>query len=205
MKTKKLQQGLTLIEILIGTTIFAITLTLAAGVFSSSIKYQKKAEVARELDHQVRSAIDSIANDIRNSSRKVNDNYYYFMVLDQFNNSTTSGDILTIAVGDNEIREYYLDTYQHLKVKSWINRRGGPTRGSRQITGRNIRVTDLEFIASPAKVAGVNQVAPESSSYPWVTIKMTAQYDDAKGQKELETEVVQVQTTITPRDFKFWY
>jgi len=205
MKDKKLQQGLTLIEILIGTTIFAITLTLAAGVFSGSIKYQKKAEVARELDHQVRSAIDSITNDIRNSSRKVNNNYYYFMVLDEFNNSTTSGDVLTVAVGDNEIREYYLDNYQHLKVKTWINKRGGSTRGSRQITGKNIKVTDLEFYAHPAKVAGASQVAPESSSYPWVTIKMTAQYDDARGQTELETEIVQVQTTVSPRDFKFWY
>jgi len=205
MKAKKLQQGLTLIEILIGTTIFAITLTLAAGVFSSSIKYQKKAEVSRELDHQVRSAVDSMANDIRNSSRKVNDNYYYFMVLDQFNNATTSGDVLSVAVGDKEIREYYLDSYQHLKVKSWINNRGGLSRGSRQVTGRDIRVTNLEFIANSAKVAGVTQVAPESTSYPWVTIKMTAQYDDAKDQIELETEVVQVQTTISPRDFKFWY
>jgi type II secretory pathway pseudopilin PulG len=216
MNNYQRQKGIGLLEILIGVTIFAVTLTLAGGVFGGIVKYQKKAEVSRQVDQEVRMGLDAMVGDIRNSagakveitgSSSSGRDYYNFAVLNGFNQVVNSGGIkLNVALSQQHQRSYFLSSANKLVVQDRIKEGDSWSPWQDQpISGKNIEITELEFDACHGIKAPLGQMEPENKVYPWVKINITAKYKDPKGRPELDSEFISLETVVSPRNFDFWY
>ncbi len=210
METKKEQLGITLLEILIGTAIFAFAMTLAAGIFTNIVRYQKKAEVARELDQQVRIGLGSIVSDIRNSKGLVgysNRPYYNFIVFNRFNQIVTNhGKKLRISLTENHRRIYFQSQQGRLVVRDGVKHDDGwHYQQPQAVTGRNVEITRFDLKANHGIGQNLEREVPVSHVFPWLKIELTAVYKDPRNRKELEGEKVKIETVVTPRDFSFWY
>lgn len=215
------QSGITLLEILVGVTIFAVCLSVAAGVFSQTTKFQKKAEVSRVIDHDVRSGSAMIASDIRNSRGVVavtgspdNRIYYNFAGYNSANarhdhvpilDSSRAINVLRISIDSNHRRQYYLSNNRLVAQDLNLNDRGQWVAASAQpITGENIEINNLKFYLKTASESrNVSNFSVAGDDYPWVRVSFQARYVDPRDRAELRGEEIEIDTVISPRNYSF--
>jgi len=214
------QKGLTLLEILVGVSIFAVSLSIAAGIFSGTSRYQKKAEVSRSIDEDVRQIVEQISDDIRNSKGIVminSDNIYYnFVGLDNYlikdskpNGFNNKFRVLRVNLDDNHRRQYYLKG-QSVMLQDMIYVKDGIAEGwqkdgsPQSISTDNIIVSNLFFRTNTARQDKlVDQAKLFKGSYPYVEFGFRASYDNKKDLAELFGEQVEVDTMVSPRNFSY--
>ncbi len=214
------QQGLTLLEILVGVSIFAISLSIAAGVFSGTSRYQQKAEVSRSIDENVRQTVEQISQDIRNSRGIVmvnsNNIYYNFVGLDNFqisqnepNSKIEDSEVLLVSLDDSHRRQYYLQN-ESIMVQDIIYHSDNLSSGWRKdgqpqpISGENIIVSSFSFkVNTPWQSKQIDKSKLSQNNYPYVEIGFKADFDNKRDLPELKGEQVEVETIASPRNFSF--
>jgi prepilin-type N-terminal cleavage/methylation domain-containing protein len=206
------QRGLTLLEILIGVSIFATALTLASGVFSQTMKYQKKAEVSRQINYEARSGLENIISDIRNSQgvalTRSGSNYHNFAIFYNTGNNLvdspadTYGNMIRVRISDRHLREYRYDSFDKaLRQRDYVD---GSWSNYVRLTSDDIEIDDFEIRANLAKSPTNNlDNNIKNSTYPWLELDMSIKYQDPKDRSELRNEKVEISTVVTPRDFNF--
>jgi prepilin-type N-terminal cleavage/methylation domain-containing protein len=214
------QKGLTLLEILVGVTIFAISLSIAAGVFSGTLKYQKKSQVSRSIDQDARTIIDQISSDVRNSSGIVavdaNRIYYNFAgyssrlygVGSSPNDYSNQSKVLLVSISDEHRRQYYVDgndrlvaqdIYYDKSSSSWQ-----PDINSQPISGKDVTINNLEFnVLSASNAQDIDDSSLDTRIHPYVNLSFDISYDDHLDRAELRDEKLSIQTLITSRNFSY--
>ncbi len=209
------QKGVTLLEILVGVTIFAVSLSIAAGVFSQTSRFQEKAHVSRSIDQDIRNSSSMIANDIRNSQGIIGvDNnyvYYNFAGYDNYRAepdtkpklSTQNSKILRVNLSEDHRRQYYLSSDRLVSQDIILEEGNWQYSDPQPMAGENVKVTGLNF---KVKTPSQSKEAEEYSTYrnyPWVKMVFEAEYIDARDRPELRGEKITFDTVISPRNFSF--
>jgi prepilin-type N-terminal cleavage/methylation domain-containing protein len=215
------QKGLTLLEILVGVTIFAISLSIAAGVFSGTMKYQKKSQVSRSIDQDARTIIDQISSDVRNSSGIVavdaNRIYYNFAgyssrlygVGSSPNDYSNQSKVLLVSISDEHRRQYYVDGNDRLVAQDiYYNRQNSSWQfdsNPQPISGEDIIVSNLKFNVFSASNARniANNSLDDNRIHPYVKIFFNISYDNRLDKAELRNENLSIETVITSRNFSY--
>jgi prepilin-type N-terminal cleavage/methylation domain-containing protein len=215
------QKGITLLEILVGVTIFAISLSIAAGVFSGTLKYQKKSEISRSIDQDVRTIIDQISSDIRNSNGIVavdNSNIYYsfagynnrlYQTGTSPNHFDNQSKVLLVNISDDHRRQYYTDSSDRLFAQDiYYNRQNSSWQfdsNPQPISGEDIIVSNLKFNVFSASNARniANNSLDDNRIHPYVKIFFNISYDNRLDKAELRNENLSIETVITSRNFSY--
>jgi prepilin-type N-terminal cleavage/methylation domain-containing protein len=210
------QKGVTLLEILVGVTIFAVSLSIAAGVFSQTSRYQEKAQVSRSIDQDIRNSSSMIANDIRNSQGVIgvddSNVYYNFAGYNNYRSepntkpklSTENSKILRVNLSEGHRRQYYLSSDRLVSQDIILEEGNWEYSDPQPMAGENVKVTGLSFnVKTPNQSKNIEDPSSYRDQYPWVKIVFEAEYIDARERPELRGEKITFDTVISPRNFSF--
>ncbi|MCX6811821.1 MAG: type II secretion system protein [Candidatus Berkelbacteria bacterium] len=184
------QKGFTLLELLIASAIFAVTIVLIVGSFGISTKYQREIRINRDVSQDIRYVTQEIAqqvefsfngpmkttngNLITQNINNINNNVYNFAVVAGPGTDTTGNDMmpqntLYIRGSDNHCRYYTTEKVNNIKrVVVYIDKNerceNPDFRGPYFLTDEKVNINSLQF-------RGVmNQKDKNKQAYVWIII-----------------------------------
>lgn len=206
-------RGFTLLELMIAISIFSGLVILVVASFASSVNYQTRVKVNREVSESARSAIDAMAREVNlswngpvsvNSTTQIKypnqqsgqgEPVYNFAVLNGSPSSPladSSGNILVVRDDTNHCRRYRL---LNGKLAVEIRTEEGCLGGWGKIhylTNDNVMITKLEFTNSSPNIKS-------STTSPSLEIKMELHNSSTFYGDDLEIKI-SPQTTVTVRN-----
>jgi len=158
MKRNTKNKGFTLLELMVAISIFAGLIILVVGSFASSVSYQRRVKVNREVSQSARNVLDSISREVELSQNKpvMNLTYnsepvYNFSVLDG-SVPDDKGSTLVVRDENDRCRRYYLvedNNIQRLAVQVKEDCSGFWTEKPNFLTNNNVDISSLKFISLP--------------------------------------------------------
>lgn len=178
MKTFHLNDGFTLIELVIAVSIFMIILMLLGGLVASSIRFQRQAIDAQNVDFTLRSSLEILSRDIRLAAKDTAGSCVGTARKDfsQPNGATS----LQFLNDRSECIKYYL--------KSGVIHRKFINGADQALTSGNAYVTELNF-----DVLGDNG---NDQQQPRIVIRVAAKPNS----NNANPVTVRVQTAVTQRE-----
>lgn len=202
MTRTSLQAGFSLIELLVSMTIFTVVMTMAAGTLLVLLDANSKAQNMQAIMNDLTIAIDSMTREIRtgynyacftgrgavdaeDTTRSCASGGDYLSVVE-------AGDSLTSGLGSPRISYYYDSVEQAIMRRVGDGDGDGNTNEDEdwiQLTARNVRITNAEFIVTGA-TTGLTD-----GDQPSVTINLTGEAGDLA---EVDADFV-LQTSVSQR------
>lgn len=178
-KIKKLK-GFTLLELLIGITIFTILIGAISGIFIWAIRLQKRIIVNQEVIEELSYIIEYMSRTLRMTVR---DDGVLCLGSGDLNYENVLGEnSIKFINQNNDCQQFYLNTNK-IYYSIGINT---ATPATYSITSDNIQVTDLKF-----KLSGSSSTNDELQ--PKVTIVI-------KAKDKFYQQEIKLQTTISQRN-----
>ena len=211
-KIRAKNKGFTLLELMIAISIFSGLVVLVVGSFASSVNYQTRVKVNREVSESARSAIDAIAREVNlslNEPVSVNTTtpikypnqsegkpVYNFAVLNNKNDDiAVTGERSALVVRDdtNRCRRYYLTEDSRLAMQIRENKGClGRWGDIHYLTNSNVEITKLEFTNSSPNIKS-------STTSPSLEIKMELHNSSTFYGDDFEIKI-SPETTVTIRN-----
>lgn len=208
-KTVVKNRGFTLLELMIAISIFSGLVILVVASFASSVNYQTRVKVNREVSEAARSAIDAMAREVNlswNGPVSVNQTIpiqynsepvYNFAVLNSNNEDfavTDGRSVLVVRDETNHCRRYYRTDGGRLAVQIRDKKEGclGGWGKIHYLTNDNVMITKLEFTNSSPNIKS-------STTSPSLEIKMELHNSSTFYGDDLEIKI-SPQTTVTVRN-----
>lgn len=207
MKKITKNRGFTLLELMIAISIFSGLVILVVASFASSVNYQTRVKVNREVSEAARSAIDAIAREVNlswNGSVLVNQTtpiqyngepVYNFAVLNGSPSSPladSSGNILVVRDETNHCRRYrLLDGKLAVEIRKdegCFGNWGEP----HYLTNDNVKIENLQFKNSSPNIKS-------STSAPSLEISFELKNSSSFYGDDLEISI-SPETTVTIRN-----
>lgn len=219
MKTKETQKnnikderGVTIIEMLIAISIFALTIIAVVEIFTTVLSSQRNAIAARNLQENIRYAFDAMAKELRMARIDGNgsDNYCDGWVLPEPTDpdqSTIDIDVSTYKIYDNDDTETG-DGASHLKFRNYRNEcvrydlydnRIRIFRDGKRayITPDELRISNLNFrVRENYSGSFYGSSGSGEQKQATVTIRMDI---DTPNEKKTSQQEMKIQTSISSR------
>jgi len=152
-KLGKLKNGFTLLELIVSTGIFVMLSTLALGIYTQSLKSQRKSLVKIQIQRESQLIIETLTKKIRSSIVD------YSQYPDPLSNPQSTLNLID-SVGDTyAFRRGSGDVFE-------VSYNGAAFRG---FSAQSIRITSLDFFIEPNTDPFINP-GERPSSQPRVTI-----------------------------------
>lgn len=209
-------RGFTLLELMIAISIFSGLVILVVGSFASSVNYQTRVKVNREVSESARSAIDAMAREVNlswNGPVSVNQTIpikypkqppdqdepvYNFAVLDNKNDNYVSdsvegSNVLVVRDETNHCRRYFMNG-SRLAVQIRDKKEGclGGWGDIHYLTNDNVMIENLKFKNSSPNIKS-------SASAPSLEISFTLKNSSSFYGDDLTIEI-SPETTVTIRN-----
>lgn len=199
------QAGMTLIEIVVAIAVFFIIVAAAVGIFSSSVKIQKRALATQELLDQTSYVMEYMSRALRMATKELNctnpldpatcdpSNPPYCLMNKGYgwNYETNPPDYNKIKfinhLQDNDCQEFFLDTTNHrIKYKT--------SEGEFYLTSSNLQVESLQFALFGESQGDIPPRQPQVTMF----LKI-------KGRGLTSRPELRIQTTISQRNLDITY
>lgn len=212
MKKITKNRGFTLLELMIAISIFTGLVILVVGSFATSVNYQTRVKVNREVSESARSAIDAMAREVNlswNGPVSVNSTtpikypnqlegepVYNFAVLGTKNADIAindEGSVLVVRDETNHCRRYFMDG-SRLAVQIRDKKEGclGGWGKIHYLTNDNVTIENLKFKNSSPNIKS-------STSAPSLEISFTLRNSSSFYGDDL-TIGISPETTVTVRN-----
>jgi prepilin-type N-terminal cleavage/methylation domain-containing protein len=198
----KKQKGITLIELLIAVSIFAVTVVLVVGSFGISTKNQREIRVNRDTSQDLRYVMQEIARQVeysQNGTMRTKDNrpivhgdhnVYNFAVVASPNTGEVGGDMtpydtLYVRGADNHCR-YYREEEERVVV--YIDKNEGcdnpDFQGPYYLTDDKIKIKSLKF-------KGItNEIGKNRQAYVYINLGANNNQDYSEFNVPLHTSTL---------------
>jgi prepilin-type N-terminal cleavage/methylation domain-containing protein len=168
--------GFTLIEVLVGMTIFSLLLGAIVGVFATAVKLQRKSFAEQEIINQLSFATEYMSRALRMAKRDDRGSCLSSVGLSYENSGGRQSAVKFINHLENdECQEFFLERQQ------LMYRRG--SKSPLPLTSPGLKIEDLRF-----KLSGASQ---SDQLQPRLTVSLTAKSGDSAHSLKLQTTVSQ--------------
>jgi prepilin-type N-terminal cleavage/methylation domain-containing protein len=195
------QKGVTLIEMLVAVTVFAITVGAISGIFISGIRTQRRILATQELLDQTSYVMEYAGRALRMAKKELSDPATCLTTVGRgYNYESLASDRIRFLNYENKCQEFYQDGSVLKERKSTDNSElnfGSPS----PLTSTKLNVNVLRFNLSGAAQPTSTDCSVTDCLQPRVTIFL-----EIEGR---ETGVgrpkIQIQTSISQRDLDIQY
>lgn len=182
---KENQQGFTLIEAIVATFLFAISVTSIINVYLSTVKINRRTDVIRTASENARYILESMSKEIANGQID-----YYNAVSPCSTSISSPSDTLAIINADNDHLCFYLGDSNGIASTSgtnlWLIKNN---YAAVKVNSAGVYVNNLQFYVAPT----YNPYTAGSKIMPRVTI--TGQVKASSGSQD--NVIVPIETTIS--------
>ena len=199
----KNQSGVTLIELLVAISIFALLTVVTSGIYVAFTNGQARTRVAQALLNDAQFALEGMAREIRNNAVFFRNYPCDEVPLDDEEPPTVWGQSCIYLEHENGAIGGFggnvEDNFLSYVVRDPVDQYWEPTGFVFFAPLQDIIINDIQFVVDPPVASGDPLEEGGQNQHPLVTIKLTVSTDTTRNVEEV---TYNLQTTVSPRIYR---